>query len=132
MSWLFAKTSCLTDIEGGPGRLLTDGTLLVPYTVALLARRDKLVQQETRGNGEALYQGALSGLELIGVNNLLKPGRSSMDKDQSLFEKERQQTIIDEDDRVWLHCSVGEAMEEDEIEGERTQVSLYLAMLRVI
>lgn len=29
----------------------------------------------------------------------------------------------EEDKTVWLHCSVGEAMEDDEIEGERIQVS---------
>ena len=27
-----------------------------------------------------------------------------------------------EDNRVWLHCSVGDGMEDDEIEGERVQV----------
>lgn len=96
----------------------------MPYTVSLLARRDKLVQQETQGNGEALYQGALQGLEAIGVNSLLKPGRSSMEKDRLLFDLEKQEKAL-EDDRVWIHASVGEAMEDDEIEGERIQVDHF-------
>lgn len=30
---------------------------------------------------------------------------------------------VEEDKTIWLHCSVGEAMEDDEIEGERIQVA---------
>ena len=48
------------------GRLLTDGTLLVPYTVSLLSRRAKLVQQQSEATRDALFAGALEGLEAVG------------------------------------------------------------------
>lgn len=86
----------------------------MPYTVSLISRRDKLLQQQMQGNGEALFQGALQGLEAIGVNSLFE-----MDQSPS---KEKAAVVVDEEDRVWLHCSVGEVMEDDEIEGERIQV----------
>lgn len=104
------------------GRLLTDGTLLVPYTVALLSRRAKLVQQESEATRDALLAGALEGLEAVGREMGVSVSTSAREEGKGKGKgKEGEE---EEDDRVWLHCSIGDAMEDEEIEGERVQVSL--------
>ena len=115
------------------GRLLTDGTYLVPYTVKLLSRRAKLVRQEAQGNAEVLFDGAMEGLEAvrreIGVsvrgekdNSADAVALSGKGKGKAK-ESDKWDHLITEDDKtVWLHCSVGDVMEDDEIEGERIQV----------
>lgn len=112
------------------GRLLTDGTFLVPYTTQLLSRRARLVRQETQGNGEALFEGALEGLEAVGREigvSVRSEKEDGVPKDVEGKGKEAEGKNIlagtdAEDNRVWLHCSVGDGMEDDEIEGERVQV----------
>ena len=102
------------------GRLLTDGVALVPYTIQLLSRRAKLVEQQQSlvESSEAFIESLEAVGREIGVSVRDKP-----EKDVKGKGKQRSKdSTIDDDERVWLHCSVGEPMEDDEIEGERVQV----------
>lgn len=120
------------------GRLLTDGTFLVPWTAQLLSRRARLVRQETQGSGEALFEGALEGLEAVGREIGVsvrgeKEDASLKDVKGKGKDAEGKNALAGteaEDNRVWLHCSVGDGMEDDEIEGERVQVSCWGARWR--
>ncbi|KAM0753899.1 hypothetical protein T439DRAFT_378013 [Meredithblackwellia eburnea MCA 4105] len=128
------------------GRLLTDGTYLVPYTVKLVSRRAKLVKQQAQGNAEVLFDGAMQGLEAVGREiGVTVPGNegdedgkgkgkgpasaSSKGKGKAKESDNWDKMMstaggVEEDDKtVWLHCSVGEPMDDDEIEGERVQTT---------
>ncbi|SCZ97409.1 BZ3500_MvSof-1268-A1-R1_Chr4-2g07195 [Microbotryum saponariae] len=119
------------------GRLLTDGTYLVPWTVQLLSRRAKLVRQQTQPNAEALLEGAIEGIEAaVGVTvpraSIDLKGGSKQDaahqRDRKGKGKEKDMTLAgteaENDKQVWLHCSVGEPMDDEEIDSERIQVGL--------
>lgn len=132
-------------IEGRPrrlrliqlGRVLSDGIDLVDYTVKLLSRRAKLVNEESKTSGLAFYEELEAVGRNIGVE--LSSGNQSgagVEKEVKGKGKGREMnhysalagTEAEDDQRVWLHCSVGEAMEDDEIEGERIQVSRFVAL----
>ena len=102
------------------GRLLTDGVALVPYTIQLLSRRAKLVEQQQSlvESSEAFIESLEAVGREIGVSVREKPEKDVKGKGK----QKGKDVVVDEDERVWLHCSVGEAMEDDEIEGERVQV----------
>ncbi|KAL8278484.1 hypothetical protein RQP46_009174 [Phenoliferia psychrophenolica] len=120
------------------GRLLTDGTYLVPYTVKLLSRRAKLVRQEAQGNAEVLFDSAMEGIEavrreIVAVRGEKDPGpdasaaaSSGKGKGKAKESDKWDQlvgAVMEDDKTVWLHCSVGDTMEDDEIEGERVQTT---------
>ncbi|KDE06544.1 hypothetical protein MVLG_03193 [Microbotryum lychnidis-dioicae p1A1 Lamole] len=119
------------------GRLLTDGTYLVPWTVQLLSRRAKLVRQQTQPNAEALLEGAIEGIEAaVGVTvpraSIDLKGGSKQDAAQQRRDskgkgKEKDMTLAgteaEDDKQVWLHCSVGEPMDDEEIDSERIQTT---------
>jgi hypothetical protein len=129
------------------GRLLTDGTYLVPWTVQLLSRRAKLVREQTQPNSEAFFEGAMEGLEAVGreigvtVRGGGGGGDDKMNKEKAEDQrdvkgkgKEKEKSLAgteaEEDKRVWLHCSVGEPMEDEEIEGEKVQVCSLVRFAR--
>ena len=118
------------------GRLLTDGTFLVPYTVQLLSKRAKLVQKATKPNSQVLLEGLEAVGREIGVSvrgsasnaTATAPDekgkrRASLDIKGKGKEKDQwnklEGTEAEEDERVWLQCSVGEPMEEEELTGEQ-------------
>ncbi|KAI5477785.1 hypothetical protein MNV49_005869 [Pseudohyphozyma bogoriensis] len=116
------------------GRLLTDGIFLVPYTVQLLSRRARLVKEQSKGGGELLLEGLEAVGREIGVNvrgGDEKEAEDTKGKGKGKGKGKAKEkawdglkgTEAEEDNRVWLHCSVGEVMEDDEIEGERVQTS---------
>ncbi|GAA5894533.1 hypothetical protein JCM5296_005122 [Sporobolomyces johnsonii] len=117
------------------GRLLPDGVFLVPYTVQLLSRRAKLVQE---GQTQALKE----GLEAVGrgIGKVVEVVAGEGDRDgEERGEKgkgkgkagERTGAVGSEEDaRVWLHCSVGEAMDDEEVEGENSQPSAQITPLQ--
>lgn len=119
-------------VEGRPrrlrliqlGRLLTDGTFLVPYTVSLLSRRSKLVRSQNQGSGDAILDGleAATGVNLRGGEKLQEEKNSKGKGKETVGWEDLQGTEAEEESRIWLQCSVGEVMEDDEIEGERIQV----------
>ena len=110
------------------GRLLTDGTYLVPYTVQLLSRRAKLVRDETQPNREAFLQGVEALGREIGVNvrdEKSEKKDSATDKGKGKVKWDGLEgTEAEEDKRVWLHCSVGEPMDDEEIEGEKDKIQV--------
>lgn len=72
-------------------------------------------------------EGALEGLEAVGVNvrneEELDVKRKGKGKERrSSGWRDLEDAGVEEDERVWLHCSVGDVMEDDEIEGEKIQV----------
>jgi hypothetical protein len=80
------------------------------------------VQQQSEATRDALFAGALEGLEAVGREmgvNVVGRGEGEGEGKGKGKGKEGE-----EDDRVWLHCSIGDAMEDEEIEAERLQVSL--------
>ncbi|KAM0792312.1 hypothetical protein ACM66B_004998 [Microbotryomycetes sp. NB124-2] len=112
------------------GRLLTDGTFLVPYTVQLLSKRAKLVQRATKPNSQAILEGLEAVGREIGVNMrapgstnataaAAEKGKGTDDSKGKGKEKEHrnsfQGTEAEEDERVWLQCSVGEPMDDEEM-----------------
>ncbi|KAK4053810.1 hypothetical protein OIV83_001466 [Microbotryomycetes sp. JL201] len=109
------------------GRLLTDGTFLVPYTVQLLSKRAKLVQKATKPNSQALLEGLEAVGREIGVNvrapSAIATGNSTdktKDADDAKGKGKERRTEFDgtevqEDERVWLQCSVGEPMDDEEM-----------------
>ncbi|SCV69269.1 BQ2448_2289 [Microbotryum intermedium] len=119
------------------GRLLTDGIYLVPWTAQLLSRRAKLVRQQTQPNSEALLEGAIEGIEAavrvtvprasIDLKGRTKQDAAHQRKDSKGKGKEKDRTLAgteaEDDKRVWLHCSVGEPMDDEEIDSERVQTT---------
>ncbi|GAA5867832.1 hypothetical protein JCM1840_003459 [Sporobolomyces johnsonii] len=113
------------------GRLLPDGVFLVPYTVQLLSRRAKLVQE---GQTQALKE----GLEAVGrgIGKVVEVVAGEGDREERGEKgkgKARERTGAvesEEDARVWLHCSVGEAMDDEEVEGENSQPSAQITPLQ--
>ncbi|GAA5925813.1 hypothetical protein JCM1841_006323 [Sporobolomyces salmonicolor] len=115
------------------GRLLPDGVFLVPYTVQLLSRRARLVQE---GQAQALKE----GLEAVGrgIGKVVevvagegeRGGEERGEKGKGKARDGRAAAETEEDARVWLHCSVGEAMDDDEVEGEDSQPSAQITPLQ--
>ncbi len=132
------------------GRLLTDGIKLVPYARSLLDRRAKLVASQLEPTlpliGE-LVTGAPTAAE-----------KEEKTKQQEQLERRRgsavgsladdkgkgkekevegrvfvgdEGTTVAEDEVVWLHCSVGEPIEDNEVQGEKEQVSRLRAIHRL-
>ncbi|ORY59426.1 DUF2407 C-terminal domain-domain-containing protein [Leucosporidium creatinivorum] len=105
------------------GRLLTDGTYLVPYTVQLLSRRAKVLREETQPNREAFLEGLEAVGREIGVNvRDEKEEKEGKGKGKEKVVNGLEDTEAEEDKRVWLHCSVGEPMDDEEIEGEKEKI----------
>ncbi|GAA5949151.1 hypothetical protein JCM10213_007107 [Rhodosporidiobolus nylandii] len=109
------------------GRLLPDGVFLVPYTVQLNSRRAALVSAtDAKSSAEAAVKQGLEavtrGLGAV-VREVRKAGEGEPDEADEMErgesskakgkEKEGAQAK-EEDDRIWLHCSVGDAEEEEE------------------
>lgn len=112
----------------------------MPYTVQLLSRRAKLVQRESQPNSQALLQGLEAVGRELGVsvrNGSGEHERTEQQEDVKGKGKSRQNewtdlkgTEAEEDKRVWLHCSVGEPMDDDEIAGEQDKVQVSRKALR--
>ncbi|BGP45916.1 hypothetical protein JCM10450v2_001751 [Rhodotorula kratochvilovae] len=115
------------------GRLLPDGVFLVPYTAQLLSKRAKVEQGGTeklreglqavgRGLGKVVrgtasaVAGAAAGEEdeLDALERGKGKGREDEDGGDEVHEEEEQQ--------IWLHCSVGEA-EEEEAQDDKAQTA---------
>lgn len=89
-----------------------------------------MVKQQTQGSGEALIEGL--GLEVVvggAARGLIGEGLVAdlgVDRKGKGKEKEkdrgRENEEEEEDTRVWLHCSVGEPMEEEELSEDKVQV----------
>ncbi|GAA6029382.1 hypothetical protein JCM8097_003648 [Rhodosporidiobolus ruineniae] len=113
------------------GRLLPDGVFLVPYTLQLNSRRAALVSStEEQPAATAVKE----GLEAVGrgigkvVREVRKVGQGEKDELDDLERgegsigkgKEKEAAEEEEDNRIWLHCSVGDAEEEEgEAPGEK-------------
>ncbi|KAK4058836.1 hypothetical protein OIO90_000282 [Microbotryomycetes sp. JL221] len=96
----------------------------VPYTVQLLSKRAKLVQSAAKPNSQALLEGLEAVGREIGVNvtgSNDKVNGKRLEGDHKGKGKETQ-TVADGDERVWLQCSVGEPMDDEEIAGEQDKV----------
>lgn len=80
------------------------------------------MREETQPNREAF----LEGLEAVGR----EVGISVRDEKAELAEKEGKgkgregKGGEEEDQTVWLHCSVGEPMDDEEIEGEKEKIQV--------
>jgi hypothetical protein len=105
------------------GRLLTDGTYLVPYTVQLLSRRAKVLREETQPNREAFLEGLEAVGREIGVNVRDEKGKAEEGKGK-VKEKVGGGLEVEEYNTAWLHCSVGEPMDDEEIEGEKEKIQV--------
>ncbi|GAA5966808.1 hypothetical protein JCM21900_006096 [Sporobolomyces salmonicolor] len=115
------------------GRLLPDGVFLVPYTVQLLSRRARLVQegqaQAIKGGLEAVGRGIGKVVEVVAGEGE-RGGEERREKGKGKAREGRAAAETEEDARVWLHCSVGEAMDDDEVEGEDAQPSAQITPLQ--
>ena len=120
------------------GRLLTDGIKLVPYARALQDRRAKLVASQLEPTlpllGE-LVTGAPTAAEKEErakqreqLERRRLSGGGDGDKGKGKEAEGRggaggAGAGEEEEEVVWLHCSVGEPIEEGEVVGEKEQVS---------
>lgn len=123
------------------GRLMTDGTYLVPYTRQLLERRAKLAGRTDAqtvgaaaeevldavagvvGGGSRRRSGSLgSRREHVDATGALANGKGKgkeKEREPRTREQRRNATIAEakaSDDSVWLQCAVGEPMEDAEEE----------------
>ncbi|GAA5932644.1 Dsc3p [Sporobolomyces koalae] len=130
------RSSTLHDEEGRPrrlrliqlGRMLADGVLLVPYTVQLAANRKKLEQRSSSTADSALD--LRRGIEKMGrvVKDVVQGESPPHESEASRME--RGEIDIDakgkanaevprrQEEQIWLHCSVGDAIEDDETSNE--------------
>ncbi|GJN88677.1 hypothetical protein Rhopal_001643-T1 [Rhodotorula paludigena] len=111
------------------GRLLPDGVFLVPYTAQLLSKRAQLARNTAERDAE---QAIKEGLQAVGrglgkvVRSTTTPrlGRRSEDEELDALEEGRsgkdkgsdevREATRPEEEQIWLHCSVGEVVDEDE------------------
>ncbi|GAA5984628.1 hypothetical protein JCM11641_004545 [Rhodosporidiobolus odoratus] len=124
------------------GRLLPDGVFLVPYTVQLNSRRAALV---TATEENSSTKAVKEGLEAVGrgigavVREVRKAGEGEKDEMDSMEKgesskgkgKEREGAAdrVEEDDRIWLHCSVGDAEEEEPPTEEKSDEKVQTSQL---
>lgn len=118
------------------GRLLPDGVFLLPYTLQLVSRRAKAVSP-----GVSADAGVREGLQAVGrgIGKVVRGtmGERAGDDEMSLLEKGKAKddgTVSDgeeEEEQIWLHCSVGEPIEDEEPTEEKDQVRLARLLQRV-
>ncbi|BGP29906.1 hypothetical protein JCM10296v2_001658 [Rhodotorula toruloides] len=109
------------------GRLLPDGVFLLPYTLQLVSRRAKAVSPNP-----AADVGVKEGLQAVGrgIGKVVRGtmGERVREDEMSLLEKGRDdergaEDGEEEEEQVWLHCSVGEPIEEEEPVEEKDQTA---------
>ncbi|BGO97544.1 uncharacterized protein family UPF0645, transmembrane [Rhodotorula toruloides] len=108
------------------GRLLPDGVFLLPYTLQLVSRRAKAVSPNSAG-----HVGVKEGLQAVGrgIGKVVRGtmGERAGEDEMSLLEKgkgredEQAEQGEEEEEQIWLHCSVGEPIEEEEPTEEKDQ-----------
>ncbi|GAA6060156.1 hypothetical protein JCM10212_001453 [Sporobolomyces blumeae] len=118
------------------GRLLVDGVFLVPWTTQLLANRAKLdpsTTNPTSGDRGGIVE-RMSGVVRGAVRKSLD-GSAASTNEQDEMERGRAGTGTGSgkvegkgkvplgkaegaDEQIWLHCSVGEAIQEDDVPTE--------------
>lgn len=99
-----------------------DGVFLVPYTLQLSQNRNKLTQQQSS---------IREGLESVG--RVVKGALEGKDDADEVDEMERGEIggkgkgkeggEAKEEEQIWLHCSVGDAIDDEENAGEQPMVS---------
>lgn len=115
------------------GRLLPDGVFLLPYTLQLVSRRAKAVSPNS-----AADVGVKEGLQAVGrgIGKVVRGtmGERAGEDEMSLLEKgkgreDERGTGEDEveEEQIWLHCSVGEPIEDEEPTEEKDQVRCALS-----
>ncbi|GAA5877416.1 hypothetical protein JCM16303_003324 [Sporobolomyces ruberrimus] len=122
------RPNSLQDEEGRPrrlrliqlGRMLVDGVFLVPYTLQLASNRKKLEQSMEDGGGGGIVD-RVGSLVKDAVGNRKKSFEGQED-DQSGLErgeakgKDRENNGLSEAaEQIWLHCSVGDVIEDEEV-----------------
>ncbi|BGP05876.1 DSC E3 ubiquitin ligase complex subunit 3 [Rhodotorula toruloides] len=111
------------------GRLLPDGVFLLPYTLQLVSRRAKAVSPNS-----AADVGVKEGLQAVGrgIGKVVRGtmGERAGEDEMSLLEKgkgreDERGTGEDEveEEQIWLHCSVGEPIEDEEPTEEKDQTA---------
>ncbi|BGP22661.1 hypothetical protein Rt10032_c08g3530 [Rhodotorula toruloides] len=109
------------------GRLLPDGVFLLPYTLQLVSRRAKAVSPTS-----AADVGVKEGLQAVGrgIGKVVRGtmGERAGEDEMSSLEKgkgrEDERDLAEEEqeeEQVWLHCSVGEPIEAEEPAEEKDQ-----------
>lgn len=83
----------------------------MPYTLQLLSRRAQAVQ-------EPIAQPLFDSLEAVTRDIGLNVGSAPKDKGKG---KDVEKEQHEEENKVWLHCSVGDVLDDDELESERIQ-----------
>ncbi|GAA6050073.1 hypothetical protein JCM3770_001356 [Rhodotorula araucariae] len=118
------------------GRLLPDGVLLVPYTAQLLSKRAKVEQGGAGLGAEKLKEGLQAvgrGLGKVVRGTASAAAAAASDDEDELDALERgkgngragdrdAEGLQEEEQQIWLHCSVGDA-EIEEVQDDKTQTA---------
>ena len=117
--------------------MLVDGVFLVPYTLQLSQNRNKLTQSQQ----PAINLNVREGLESVGrvVKGVLE-GKEEEDEVDEMERgevggkgkgKEKDGGEGKEEEQIWLHCSVGDAIDDEENAAEQPIVSRNELLLLV-
>jgi len=119
------------------GRMLVDGVFLVPYTLQLSQNRNKLTQSQQ----PAINLNVREGLESVG--RVVKGVLEGKEEEDEVDEMERGEAggkgkgkgkeggEEKEEEQIWLHCSVGDAIDDEENAAEQPIVSRNELLLSV-
>ncbi|GAA5903852.1 Dsc3p [Sporobolomyces salmoneus] len=107
------------------GRMLVDGVFLVPYTLQLASNRKKLEQATNEREGI---------VEKVGSFVKDAVGRDGAEDEESRLEKgelfdrkgkgkEKESNGTEQaEEQIWLHCSIGDVIEDEEVTNELPSV----------